>query len=75
MRGNYRELSIGGQQAAVWLGLLQVLSVPDVRFGSRGDITACPCDVRFTPDSGHSWAPLARPFSAMNRHRTDVVVD
>jgi len=25
----------------------------DVRFGSKADISACPCHVRFTPKSGH----------------------
>jgi hypothetical protein len=25
----------------------------DVRFGSKADMTACLCDVRFTPESGH----------------------
>ena len=27
--------------------------VRDVRFGSKADIEALPCDVRFTSESGH----------------------
>lgn len=41
---------------------------PDhVRFGSLGDIASYPHHVRFTPESGHSAAPLARPFNARGR--------
>jgi Protein of unknown function (DUF3489) len=29
----------------------------NVRFGSKADISACPTDVRFTPESGHWSAP------------------
>src|SRR5215472_4409397 len=29
-----------------------------VRFGSKADISACPCDVRFTPESGHRNRPV-----------------
>jgi hypothetical protein len=41
-----------------------------VRFGSKADISGCPCDVRFTPKSGHwlsgSWCLLC----AKSRHRS-----
>ena len=32
----------------------------DVRFGSKADIEAVSCDVRFTPNSGHSLRPARR---------------
>ena len=31
----------------------QMLIRPDVRFGSKADMTACPRDVRSYPESGH----------------------
>jgi hypothetical protein len=34
-------------------GALQQPSTVHVRFGSKADIEACPCDVRFTAESGH----------------------
>jgi hypothetical protein len=48
MRGNYRELPVGGQQVAAWLGPLRGLSVPDVRLGPfstemfKADVCTCP---------------------------------
>jgi hypothetical protein len=30
-----------------------------VRFGLKADISACPCDVRFTPKSGH-WNSVVK---------------
>ena len=33
---------------------------PNVRFGSKADIEACPRNVRFTPKSGH-WLAVIRP--------------
>jgi len=31
----------------------QQSSGPNVRFGSKADISECPANVRFTPESGH----------------------
>jgi hypothetical protein len=39
-----------------------------VRFGSKADIAARPRHVRYPPQSGHSSARFARPFSAMTGH-------
>jgi len=36
----------------------------NVRFGSKADIAARSCDVRFTPKSGHCGARLACPLCA-----------
>jgi len=38
----------------------QTLSRPDVRFGSKADVTLLNFNVRFTPNSGHRTAALAR---------------
>ena len=40
----------------------------DVRFGSIADISAWPCDVRFTPKSGHWWSEFGCPLCAKSRH-------
>jgi hypothetical protein len=35
-------------------GQMRLVEAPrNVRFGSKADIGACPCDARFTPKSGH----------------------
>jgi hypothetical protein len=34
-------------------GASQQIWITDVRFGSKADISVCPWDVRFTPESGH----------------------
>src|SRR5215470_7433947 len=39
----------------------------DVRFGSKADIAARQCDVRFTPKSGHSSAQSPCLLSAKKR--------
>ena len=36
----------------------------DVRFGSIADISACPCDVRFTPKSGRWNSVVECPLCA-----------
>jgi len=43
----------------------QQSSRPNVRFGSKADISECPRDVRFTPKSGHSarLRPSAGPVA------------
>jgi len=35
---------------------------PDVRFGSKADIAACPNHVRFTPKSRHRETPFGCPL-------------
>jgi len=40
----------------------------DVCFGSKADIEAHSCDVRFTPKSGHCGARLACPLCAKSGH-------
>jgi hypothetical protein len=40
----------------------------NVRFGSLADIASRPRHVRYSPQSGHSSARVARPLSAISRH-------
>jgi len=42
--------------AVEWRLRLGPLSVAELRDGSKADITVWLCDVRFTPESGHSSA-------------------
>jgi len=42
--------------------------VANVRFGSKADITARRCDVRFTPKSGHRNSAAQCPLCARSRH-------
>src|SRR6516162_7666866 len=46
-----------------------LLGGPDVRFGSKADIGACPRHVRFTPKSGHWLSALGCPLCAKSRHQ------
>jgi hypothetical protein len=39
---------------------------PDVRFGSKADVTLLNFDVCFTPESGHSVAHEACPLGAIS---------
>jgi hypothetical protein len=40
----------------------------NVRFGSKADMASRPHHVRYSPQSGHSSARVARPLCAMSRH-------
>jgi hypothetical protein len=42
--------------------------LPDVRFGSKADMTALVDHVRYYPESGHSAGGLRCPLSANRRH-------
>jgi len=46
---------------------------PYVRFGSSADIASRPRHVRYSPQSGHSSARVARPLSARTRHSRHYV--
>jgi hypothetical protein len=41
-----------------------IAAPPDVRFGSKADVTLLDFDVRFTPKSGHSSAQSRCPLWA-----------
>ena len=40
---------------AIRTGALEGAGAVHVRFGSKADMSACPRDVRFTPNSGHQY--------------------
>ena len=46
----------------------QQSSGPNVRFGSKADITECPINVRFTPKSGHWNSVVECPLCAKSGH-------
>ena len=46
----------------------QQSSGPNVRFGSKADISARLSDVRFTPKSGHQNLVVECPLCAKSRH-------
>jgi len=48
----------------------QQSSGPNVRFGSKADMTAIPIDVRFTPKSRHRNSTARRPLCAKSGHWT-----
>jgi hypothetical protein len=54
------------------MGVLEGLA--DVRFGSLVDILAVNCDVRFTPESGHSAVQDKCPLSANRGHSLNYLV-
>ena len=54
------------------MGVLEGLA--DVRFGSLADILAVNCDVRFTPESGHSAVQDKYPLSANSGHSLNYLV-
>src|SRR6516225_7181456 len=50
----------------------QLAELPDVRFGSKADITTSPRHVRFTPESGHSLALSECPLSQHQQPTSDT---
>ena len=51
------------------------LACTQFSLGSGTDISACPRNVRFTPESGHPSARLECPLCAKSRHRYNAAAD
>jgi hypothetical protein len=54
------------------LGLIAAPPMPNVRFGSKGDMCSAQADVRFTSNSGHVQCNSACPLCAKSGHSVGV---
>src|SRR5262249_62103838 len=63
-RAHQQHIAIANDRNFAW----QQPPRPNVRFGSKADITALVINVRFTPKSGHRIARLTCPLCANSGH-------